>query len=363
MGVNANNIKTVWRGFLRKLFLVSLLFGAILGAGCSTTPRWDAALSGDALQGISRPIGPIIEDPVSLPRLNIRNIRPSYHLGPQDELTITIWGARDILSEIKTLSEQVPHTTVVQDDGTVVLPLLENVSVVGLTVSRALAKIAGAYKKTLGVPFQVDGGVSKFRSKGVLLDGAFSKPGVSYLGPDLMTLGEVVTNAGGVQEGGDASSGVLVREDKRYAINFQDAQEGKNDQVNIELLAGDRLFFPSRSSKVFYVFGEVGIQGAYPIPPGGATLLQGLGAARGPNTITANMESIFLIRNIEKDPKVYQLNLADILSTQDVALAPGDRIFVPPTGLANWERTFRQILPLVSVVPIVGALVPYIPNP
>lgn len=300
----------------------------------------------------------MIEEPVSLHRLIAKEPRPAYRLGLQDEIAITVWGTKDIWSEIRTQSEQVPQTTVVRDDGTIVLPLLENISVAGLTVPEALAKVANAYKSTLGIPFQVDGWVTKYRSKSVLLDGMFIKPGVTYLSAESVTLGEMINSVGGLQDVADASAGVLVRGDNRYAINYQDAQEGKNNQLNIELRAGDRIFFPSRSGKVYYVFGEVGVQGAYPIPSGGITLLQGLGAARGANTSTANMESIFLIRSIDKESKIYQLNLVDILATQSLELAPGDRIFVPPTGLTNWERTFRQLLPATPIIPIVGGLVP-----
>lgn len=355
---DADNINIMRGFFFRKFSLFGSLLAAILSAACTTAPSWNTTLGLGALAEINRPVVPPIEEPASLSRLSAKEPRPAYRLGPQDELTITIWGNRDIWAEIRAQGEQVPQTTIVQDDGTLVLPLLKNVSVAGLTVPEALAKIADAYKRALGVPFQVDGWVTKYRSKSVWLDGMFNKPGVTYLSSELIALGEVVNSAGGLLETGDASSGVLVRGDKRYAINYQDAQEGKNNQLNIELLAGDRIFFPSRSSKVYYVFGEVGMQGAYPIPSGGITLLQGLGAAKGTNPVTANMESIFLIRSIDKDPRIYQLNLVDILATQDLALVPGDRIFVPPTGLTNWERTFKQLLPLMPLIPIAGAIIP-----
>lgn len=355
---DADNTNRMRAFFFRKFFLVSSLSAAFLSAGCTTAPSWNTGLGVGALAETNRPVVPPIEESISLHRLSATESRPAYRLGPQDELNITIWGNKDIWSEIRSQGEQVPQTAIVQDDGTLVLPLLENVSVAGLTVPETLAKIADAYKRALRVSFQVDGWVTKYRSKSIWLDGMFNKPGVAYLNSGSMALGEVVNSAGGLQETGDASSGVLVRGDKRYAINYQDAQQGKNDQLNIELLAGDRIFFPSRSSKVYYVFGEVGMQGAYPIPSEGITLLQGLGVAKGANTTTANLESIFLIRSIDKDPRIYQLNLADILATQDLALDSGDRIFVPPTGLTNWERTFRQLIPIMPLIPVAGAVIP-----
>ena len=144
----------------------------------------------------------------------------------------------------------------------------------------------------------------------------------------------------------DILHGVLVRGGKRYIINYQHAQEGTNDLQNILLQAGDRIFFPSRNSGVFYVFGEVNVQGSFPIPPNGITLLQSLAMAKGPSMTSANMESIYLIRTNEKIPQVYKLTLGEIMAHKDFPIAPGDRLFVSATGIVDFERTMRAILPV-----------------
>lgn len=337
--------------------LCGLIAAGLLG-GCTTAPYWETQLRMDELILSSSPEA-TPPGPEELPRLATNMQRSGYRIGPQDELTVTIWGSKEMWSAITAQGEQAPQTVLVQDDGSIVLPLLKPIRVEGLPLREILTKVAEEYRKTLGELVQVDGKVSRYRARGVLLDGAFSKPGIVYLSPDLRTLGEAVTAAGGgLTADGDPVRGMLYRGGKRYRIDYRKAQEGASDVSDIALQAGDRIFFPSRNKGLFYVFGEVGAQGGYPIPPDGISLLQGLAQARGPAMVTADMGSIFLIRNHENETsKVYQLTMKQMMDSGDIALSPGDRLFVPPTNLANWDRTMRQLLPLFSGMLVVNGTV------
>jgi polysaccharide biosynthesis/export protein len=288
-------------------------------------------------------------DPASLHRLDLKSPRPPYRIGPHDELTITVWGSREIWAEITDQSLQPTRTTTVQDDGTIVLPLIMSVQVDGLTLSEALRKISDAYRKVLGSSFQVDGVISRFRSKPVMLDGAVSKPGTVFLSNEVRTLGEAIASgAAGVADLAELRKGVLIRGDQRYAIDYQSAQAGASDVSNIELQPGDRIYFPSRETGQFYVLGEVNVPGAFIIPPKGISLMQGLALARGPSMNFADMQSIYLVRVNGTEPRIYALSLDDIIASKDQPLLPGDRIFVPPTTLANWERTLRAVVPIIG---------------
>ena len=63
----------------------------------------------------------------------------------------------------------------------------------------------------------------------------------------------------------------------------------------------------------------------------------------------ANQQSIFLVRPDGDQPRIYRLSLQEIIAARDLPLAPGDRLFVPATGLTDWERTLRQAVPLLGV--------------
>jgi protein involved in polysaccharide export with SLBB domain len=348
--------------------LLVLLFSLCGVLGCTTAPRWPTAkecsdypercegLTWQVAQDMSAlvrepaPANTGLEDPEKLARLAPQGPYPAYRIGPLDELTLTVWGAREVWAEVTDQTQDPTRITSVQDDGTIVLPLLKGVKVAGLTVREAIAKITKAYRRLDGASFQVTGQVSKFRSKPVLLDGAVNRPGTVFLSTEVRTLGQAVSGSGGgLSAAADPWKGILIREDKRYRIDYRDAQQGKNDLQNIALEAGDRIFFPSRienTDSVFYVFGEVTSQGAYPIPPKGMTLLEAVGAAKGPQQFWADMESIFLVRSAESQPKIYQLTLADMMTQPDVAIRPGDRFFVSSTALADWYRTLTQFMPV-----------------
>jgi len=347
--------------------ILVLLFTTGVVASCSTAPSWPTAQEcrdyPDRCEGLTwqiaqdmktlakepAPADSTLEDPSNLPRVSLQGTNPAYRIGPLDVLTITVWGARDIWFEVTDQSQQPTRVVMVQGDGTIVLPLLKNVHVSGLTLSEALAKIGKAYRNLDGSSFQVTGQISQFQSKPVLLDGAFKKPGPFYLSTAIRTLGEAVTGIGGGLTGvADASKGVLIRGGKRYRVDYRAAQRGNNDLQNIVLQAGDRVFFPSLAEVtdgLYYVFGEVTTQGAYPIPEKGVTLLEAVGTAKGPQQISADMDSIYLVRGVESQPKIFRLTLADMMTYPDIAVRPGDRFFVSATALADWFRAITQIMP------------------
>lgn len=335
------------------------VIGGLLLAGCSTAPRWENTLKiGDLVQ--STPVGEVIPEvgPESLPRLAAGAARGGYQVAPQDELALTLWASKDLWAAIAAQGEQVPQTVTVQDDGTISLPLLKPLRVEGLTVNEILPLVVQVYRKALGESVQADGRVVRYRSRSILLDGAFNKPGIAYLGPELRTLGEAISAVGGGLAGeADLTQGALFRDGKRYRIDYQKAQEGAADFGAIELRAGDRVFFPSRNRGVFYVFGEVGTQGVFPIPPRGISLLQALAHAKGPAMVTGDMDAIFLIRGGDKDPKIYHLSMRELIEAGQLPLAADDRLFVPPTRLADWDRSIRQLLPLFSSMVVIDGTI------
>ena len=347
---------------------------AFIIAGCTTAPSWPTPRECSPFAAESVP-GPSCTEPSNekialdfkafleaavgdrtklsdasaLRRLNPADPRPAYRIGPLDEISISVWGAKEIWTEITVQSLEPIKVQSVQEDGTIVLPLLANTHVADLTLSDALAKIANQYRQVGGTSFQVDGQIVKFRSKPVQLDGAFHKPGTIYLSNEVRTLGEAISfGGGGFPEIAELSKGVLIRGQHRFRINYFDAQKGENDLENIELEPGDRVYFPSREDGFFYVMGEVMLPGSFPIPPRGINLIQAISQAKGPNVATADMTSIFLVRVNGEEPKVFKLTLEEIMASRDVAIAPGDRIYVSPTVLTNFDRTFRQIFPVLT---------------
>jgi len=326
--------------------LPGLLVLIFLCSGCSTAPSWST--DNDSIEPLlqSSAQALTLANPVdSLYILGDKVEPPVYYVGPNDELLLTIWGSTDLWSEHQVHNGSTQRATVVQPDGTVSLPLLDDVSVSGFSLPQINRLLKNLYTKVIDTPFQIEVVLNKPRSHPITLEGAFNTTGVTYLGTNQQTLGQIISAAGGFAGDADTVNGILTRGQTRYAINYRATQEGQSKLQNLLMQEGDVLFFPSQSERVYYIFGEVVRQGAFPIPSRGISLLEGIARAWGPNVVTGDLEEIYLIRAYSKQqkPSIYELTMDEIMAHEDVALLPGDRIFIPPTGLANWSRTLNQL--------------------
>jgi len=85
------------------------------------------------------------------------------------------------------------------------------------------------------------------------------------------------------------------------------------------------------NSRRFYVLGEVGRPGAFPLLPN-MTVLQALSTAGGLRDF-ANPKKVYVLRNENGVAKKYPFNYKDVLNgkhvEQDIQLKPGDTVVVP----------------------------------
>jgi len=271
---------------------------------------------------------------------------PPYAIGQRDELTITVWGYPDLGSQVPLERDSRRNVSIVQENGTVSLPFLGNVKVLGLTVEEIRQKIERLYRqKTPGA--QADVVVSSYLSKVVLLEGEFKDNRRLFLTDRLLTLGDAVAAAGGFTEQADPSKGILVRNGTEYHFDYFGTRGGVNiDKVLLQ--AGDRVHIPSATEQQVFVFGEVFRQGAVRIPPEGLQLVQALANSGGPRVVTADLSDIFLVRHSGSGAKVYRFSLADALSAPTIPLQHNDRLLLNATALAKWDRFWRQALPFFT---------------
>ena len=114
------------------------------------------------------------------------------------------------------------------------------------------------------------------------------------------------------------------------------------------------------TSQTIYVFGEVLHQGTYPIPEKGLNVLEALSAAGGPNPVTAKNQTLFLLRPNSTGPApstIYELTLTEVLAGSSVGLLPGDRLYVPPTGAAAFDRYWRFIFLPLGILASIATLI------
>lgn len=109
-----------------------------------------------------------------------------------------------------------------------------------------------------------------------------------------------------------------------------------------------------------FVLGEVKEPAAIALN-GPTTLIQALAQAGGFNQDVANQKAVRIVRTgADGRPSLITANVAAMLTgrTPIVQVMPGDVVYVPPTGLADWSRGLTQALgPVTSILGTAGSIV------
>lgn len=160
---------------------------------------------------------------------------PSYKIGAQDVLSISVWKEPD-------LTQTVP----VRPDGKISMPLLNDVQAAGLTPTELRDHIADALKKFVTDPV-VTVIVTQINSQRVYITGEVTHPGAIPLLPD-MTVLQALSTAGGFTNFADTKRIYMFRivSGKRvdFPFNYKDVIHGKRLDENVLLQAGDTIVVP-----------------------------------------------------------------------------------------------------------------------
>src|SRR5262245_23055127 len=155
-----------------------------------------------------------------------------YVIGAEDVLNVVFWREKDLSAEV-----------VVRPDGKISLPLLNDVSAVGLTpeqLAAVLAKAAIKYVRDPGATVIV----RQVRSRKIYVIGEVNKPGAIALAGE-MTVLKALAEAGGFLEHANKGDVVIVRvengQERRFKFNYNDIVRGKNTPQNINLQSGDTI--------------------------------------------------------------------------------------------------------------------------
>jgi polysaccharide export outer membrane protein len=157
-----------------------------------------------------------------------------YVIGVQDVLNVVFWSASS-----KDLSAEV----LVRPDGKISLPILNDVTAVGMTPEQLAAAITNVATK-----FVRDPGatviVRQINSRKVYVVGEVARPGPFPLGGEMNVL-QAIAEAGGFLEVAKKGDVVIVRiengKERRYKFNYNDVVRGKKIEQNIRLLPGDTI--------------------------------------------------------------------------------------------------------------------------
>lgn len=159
--------------------------------------------------------------------------RKTYIIGVEDELQISVWKEPELST-----------TLLVRPDGMITLPLINDVSAVGLKTEELEAVLTEKLKNFVNEP-QVTVIVRGIRSRKVSLVGEVSHQGTYPINGD-MTVLELLAAAGGIGTFAKSDSIYILRQQGgkkvRIPFHYKKALEGKSE--NLVLQPGDLIVVP-----------------------------------------------------------------------------------------------------------------------
>jgi polysaccharide biosynthesis/export protein len=172
--------------------------------------------------------------PSKNPPQQLPGVGPSYVIGADDQLAISVWKEPDLTSSLP-----------VRADGMISMPLLNDVQAAGLTPMQLAASITEKLKKYVEDP-HVTVTVTAMNSQKVYLTGEVTHGGAMILTPG-MTVLQALASGGFTQFANTQKIYVLRHEngsEKRYPVNYKKLLKGEGSDQNILLKPGDTIVVP-----------------------------------------------------------------------------------------------------------------------
>lgn len=246
---------------------------------------------------------------LSLPAISPA-LAADYILGPGDVLKITVYDNDDLET-----------FTRISDEGSIIMPLLGQIKVDGLTVSEASEHIAALLADGYIINPQVNIFVQEFRSKKAIVLGQVNTPGIIEMsGP--ITLLEIISKAGGLAQ--DYGETATIKRKNSSAkdvamVNLNSLIEGGDVTQNIAIQDGDTIYVSKAG--MCYVNGEVANPNAYKC--GDKITVLKLITLAGGFTGRAARSSVRILRIVNGEKTLYKdVDLDTLVQPDDVIIVP-----------------------------------------
>jgi len=183
--------------------------------------------------------------------------QPRETLGEADTVRVTVFQQPDLATEAR-----------ISERGTIVLPLIGEVELNGLTPAQAGARIAQQLRNGgFLVNPQVNVTVSQTYGRQVAVMGQVTRPGKYALAEAEPRLTDALALAGGITPTGNDVVTVLTKRGSPEKREIDVAAIARGDAAaNIELQNGDTIFV--ERAPMFYIHGHVQRSGSYRLEPG-----------------------------------------------------------------------------------------------
>lgn len=157
-------------------------------------------------------------------------------VGPGDVFEVRVLGQEGLTGSYR-----------VEDDGTVLYPLIGKVKVDGLTPPGIAQRLARGLRQGYLRNPQVSVFVKEYNSKKVTVFGQVQKPGI-FLYKDNMTIIQAVSEAGGFTNLADQDGTIVTRtvDNRKHRIPVRVQAIGEGRDQNFVLRPGDVVWVPTR---------------------------------------------------------------------------------------------------------------------
>ena len=259
----------------------------------------------------------------------------STRLGAVDIVNLTIAGQPELQRTGVTIGP----------DGTITYLQAQGIHASGLTIDELRAslnaELSRFYKNAIVIVTP-----NLFQSDKVYVLGKIVKKGAITLTRPLTIL-EVVAEAGGLETGlfqqntvelADLGRSLLVRGANRMPVNMEALFLHGDMSQNIQVQAGDYLYFPSANSNEIYVLGDVKMQGTQGLLAH-TSVLSAITQAGG-FTPKAYTRRVLVVRGSLDKPQTFVVNLNEALSARapGFRLEPKDIVYVTDKPWARAEE-------------------------
>ncbi len=249
-----------------------------------------------------------------------------YTLRPGDTINISVLGHAEFSTE-----------ALVAPDGTISVPPIGIVEVVGVTLSTLETMLSDAFveRDFLRTKPQITVSVTKFSEFNYNVLGEVGNPGTLFLKETSVKIPRILGLAGGFKETADPSSAFIIRSDGTREIVDLSRLIADGTGAEILMRPDDTLFVPSGVDGWISVIGEVRNPGVVPFREG-LTLIQII-AASGGTTASADVEDVMLL-TIDGSERVHtSVNLTDVIAGRidDPVLSKGTAVVIDDLTLKS----------------------------
>ena len=241
------------------------------------------------------------------------NSSEDYVVGEGDVLRIMVYDNPDL----ETVAR-------VSGDGKILFPLVGEVNVGGLTVSKVSDRVAGKLAKGYLFNPQVSVFIEEFRSKRVTIVGQVNRPGLYELS-GATTLTELISKAGGLtpDAGGIANikrmSSSGGREEPMITVNLTELLQKTGQGQEQFVMDKDNIYIPKAG--VVYVTGQVNRPNSYKLEEG-TSLIKAITMAGGFTELAAEKRIKIIRKENGKEKVLEKVPLHSQIFPEDVIIVP-----------------------------------------